>query len=194
MPPTYRRPGLLAIAALTVALATPAPAQTVAEKAKLCASCHGRDGRPADAAVPIIQGQRVDYLIKQLEDYVAGRRDSQIMSSIAESLGSDLAAVAGLIAAAPWPQTSTTTSAEISAVSPVSACSTCHGGDFRGAVVQGEAAPRIRGQSAAYARQTMADMASGQRGNAGIMTAIAQSVDDEQIEAVAAYMAGLGEP
>ncbi|HUC71796.1 MAG TPA: c-type cytochrome, partial [Stellaceae bacterium] len=63
-----------------------APAQSVEAKVQLCASCHGQAGLPSDHTVPIIWGQQAAYLRKQLNDYRSDDRDSQIMSSIAESL------------------------------------------------------------------------------------------------------------
>ena len=46
---------LAALAALVMIL--PAHAEDIAEKATLCASCHGEAGVPVDPKIPVIWGQ-----------------------------------------------------------------------------------------------------------------------------------------
>src|SRR5262249_15965304 len=54
-------PALLVLAAL-LAVVTFANAQSVAEKAQACATCHGENGIPADKSSPVIWGQHQGYL------------------------------------------------------------------------------------------------------------------------------------
>ncbi|MGB0903711.1 MAG: c-type cytochrome, partial [Mangrovicoccus sp.] len=42
--------------------------------ASSCVSCHSADGNPLVAGVPILAGQRQDYLISALKAYAEGRR------------------------------------------------------------------------------------------------------------------------
>lgn len=61
-----------------------------------CQACHRIDGRGTAPNVPNLGGQSEQYLVKQLEDFRAGRRENEQMSIIAESLNdaeiADLAA------------------------------------------------------------------------------------------------------
>lgn len=70
------------------------------------------------------------------------------------------------------------------AVSPRSACHTCHG--LHGAGDSSGAFPRLTGQSAWYLYKQMKDYASGNRRNE-IMSPIAKALTDEQMQDVAAY-------
>jgi cytochrome c553 len=61
-------------------------AASIETTTQLCASCHGEHGLPSDPTVPIIWGQQAAYIQTELNAYRNGDRESQIMSSIAESL------------------------------------------------------------------------------------------------------------
>jgi|ETNmetMinimDraft_26_1059896.scaffolds.fasta_scaffold153782_2 cytochrome c553 len=52
-----------------------------------CAACHGLDGISLVASYPNLKGQKVKYLIKQLEDFRSGARQSpQLMNPVASNL------------------------------------------------------------------------------------------------------------
>lgn len=52
------------------------------EMAKVvCAACHGLDGISLVATYPNLKGQKVKYLIKQLEDFRSGERKSPLLMS-----------------------------------------------------------------------------------------------------------------
>ena len=74
-----------AVLALTALLGTmlPAPlsAETVEEKAQLCAACHGENGIPQQTSTPVIWGQYQGYLYLELRDYKTGARKNDIMAS-----------------------------------------------------------------------------------------------------------------
>ncbi|MFD2206051.1 c-type cytochrome [Kiloniella antarctica] len=54
---------------------TPAPTPTaIPAVGSQCLSCHGEDGRPALADVPIIAGQQPIYLANALRHYKSGQR------------------------------------------------------------------------------------------------------------------------
>lgn len=72
------------------------------------------------------------------------------------------------------------------AVSPRSACHTCHGMD--GAGDSSGAFPRLTGQGAWYSYKQLKDYASGARQNA-VMSPIAKVLTDQQMQDVAAYYA-----
>jgi glucose dehydrogenase len=56
------------------------PAQTIEEKAQLCAACHGENGIPQEKTTPVIWGQYQGYLYLELRDYKSGARKNDIMS------------------------------------------------------------------------------------------------------------------
>lgn len=62
----------LALLAPCAALADDAPA--VPSSVSTCVSCHSADGNPLVAGVPILAGQRQDYLENALKAYRSGYR------------------------------------------------------------------------------------------------------------------------
>ena len=92
-------------AALAAALAvSPALAQTIEEKAQLCAGCHGANGVPTDKSWPVISGQQLGYLYLQLRDFKSGARKSEVMGPLAAALDRDeMMAFAGYFSKQPWP-------------------------------------------------------------------------------------------
>ncbi len=73
-----------------------------ADKAKICASCHGADlNTPTSADIPRLAGQYADYVARALTDYKSGARNNAVMSGQAAKLSAqdiqDLAAyISGL--------------------------------------------------------------------------------------------------
>ena len=65
-----------------------ARADSIEEKAQLCARCHGDKGVPAEQSfpVPVIWGQRAGYLFFELRDFKSGTRKNDAMSVVAPSL------------------------------------------------------------------------------------------------------------
>lgn len=74
--------------ACLAAIAGPAfsDAQAGRELARGCQVCHGLDGAGTNPSIPNIGGQSEMYLVKQLQDFRAGRRDDPQMTIIAEPL------------------------------------------------------------------------------------------------------------
>jgi cytochrome c553 len=72
-----------------------ASAETIAEKAAICAGCHGENGVPQEKTTPVIWGQTEGYLFLQLRDYKRGDRKHEVMTPLAEMLGrTDMLALA----------------------------------------------------------------------------------------------------
>lgn len=180
------------LAALTALLtgAGAAPADLVATKVQLCASCHGTAGSPSDPSVPIIRGQQAAYLKKQLRDYKNGDRDSQIMSSIAESLSdADISAIAASFGGGPWP---TEPRASLpSAPAAIATCKVCHGASLTGTVGPAGPAPRLAGQGAPYLIDTMTAYANGERANSPLMASLMHNLSPADRKALAEYLAAL---
>lgn len=91
-------PGVAAVAA--------EPAQTAPDKIGLCVACHGADGRSRTPAAPHIGGQNEAYLIWALTQYREGRREGDVMSSVAGTLNAaDIEAMAAWYSRQTWPAT-----------------------------------------------------------------------------------------
>jgi len=54
--------------------------------AATCAACHGSDGNSTIETNPKLAGQYESYLIRALQDYRSGARDSAIMAGFATAL------------------------------------------------------------------------------------------------------------
>ena len=95
---------------LTAAIATlallpvAAQAQSIEQKAQLCAVCHGNNGIPQQADHPVIWGQQLGYLFIELRDFKSGARKNDLMSPIAEALDrADLLPLAQYFSQKKWP-------------------------------------------------------------------------------------------
>ena len=67
--------------------ATSGEAKDVEATVKVCATCHGADGKtPLQPAYPKIAGQYKDYLVQSLKDYRSGARKNPIMTGQAAAL------------------------------------------------------------------------------------------------------------
>src|SRR3984957_15900751 len=155
--------------AFALALVIPAAAghaESIEEKAQLCAACHGEDGVPPEQSfpVPIIWGQNLGYLLFQLRDFKSGARKSDVMTPIAQALPhEDLTALAQYFAKKPWPKQREPQSQPQPPADPPArragawmACGSCHQDGFVGGGMQ----PRLAGQERAYLEKTMAEFQS----------------------------------
>lgn len=61
-------------------------ANTGKATAATCAGCHGEDGNSTMPSFPKLAGQHKDYLVKQLQLFKSGLRQSPMMSALAASL------------------------------------------------------------------------------------------------------------
>ena len=66
-------------------------------------------------------------------------------------------------------------------------CAECHFGTYAG----DGTIPRLAGQTVFYLEKTMADFKSGERNNSPAKTALMATFSDEDIRALASYLAGL---
>ena len=173
-----------------------------AARAATCAACHGMDGNSINPQWPSIAGQHESYLRGTLNDFKSGARKDVLMGSQALALSDqDIADLAAHFAA----QTATRRTADPQIAetgerlyrggdkeTSVSACIACHGPAGRGNAPAGY--PSLTGQHAAYTAKQLADYKSGNRvtdGDIQIMRDIVARLNQEQIDAVAAYIQGL---
>lgn len=181
-------------AAALLLLACPAAyAQSIEEKAQLCTACHGESGTPIESVIPGIWGQNAGYLYLQLRDFQKGARKDERMSPVAESLAKeDLLPLAEYFAAKPWPSLNQppSSAADTKIARQIDAeivCTSCHLDHY-----QGDASvPRTGGQQHDYLIKTMLDFRNKTRGNNPGMTDLMNAASEDQLKAMAAYLAGL---
>lgn len=167
-----------------------------------CVSCHGAAGNSTISANPKLAGQHENYIYKQLVDFTTPQRNQPVMTTYAKMLSDadkkNVAAYLGTQKAAPGAAKNKDTidlGKKIYrggiAGKQVAACASCHGAAGNGIPVQ---YPRIAGQHQDYTiaqltqfRSTKADA----RKNSAEMHTIAARMSDDEIAAVADYIAGL---
>jgi cytochrome c553 len=173
---------------IVAALGAPAgAAEAIEAKLQVCTSCHGENGQPIDATIPVIWGQTEYFLVKQLHDYKSGDRENLVMSSFAKRLTqAELRPAAAYLSKKSWPARP----APVAAVSPpdgIAVCQICHQPGFAGALP----APRLAGQSYEYLVEAMRSFAEGDRTNNADMVKIMQELSPAQREAIARYISSL---
>ena len=184
---------LLALCLLPCAGAFAQDAAAGKEKAIVCGACHGVDGISTIAQIPILAGQNARYIYLQLRDFNKKRRQDPMMSPMAANLSAkdmlDLAAYYSL--QKPNRQNARGDAAKIDEgrkIADAALCPMCHLGGFSG---QNEI-PRVAGQHYDYIKKQLLAFKARERTNdAGSMTAYMSDVTNEQIEALAAYIASL---
>ncbi len=195
----------VALAALSLGIA--GPSQAAGDKAHgkqlsaTCAACHGGDGNSFNPEWPKLAGQHANYIVKQLEDFKAGRRKNATMAPMAAPLSAqdreDLAAY--FSSQATKPGTADEKLVERGRLiymggvpaDGVPACAACHGPD--GAGNPAAKFPKLASQHAKYVENQLKNFRSGKRANdAGRMmrNAVAK-MSDADIKAVAQYIQGL---
>lgn len=175
--------------------------------APACVSCHGANGAgQAAAGFPRLAGLNRDYLAKQLRDFKAGTRNNPVMQPFARALSEpEIEALAAYYAGLPAPAALEPPPDEAMLKAGerlaqlgnwnqgVPACYQCHGPDGQGVAVH---FPSIAPQSAAYIAAQLRDWKRGSRRNdpVGLMKAVAERLSDDDIKAVAAYLASRSAP
>jgi cytochrome c553 len=165
----------------------------IAEKAKLCATCHGEQGVPTQKNIPVIWGQNQGYLIFQLRDFKSGARKNDLMSPIAAGIDpNDINAFAAYFSKLKWPnlqqpQAPADVAAKAQATAASVGCPGCHLAYFQG---DGTTA-RLAGQNHDYLLKTMNDFRDKTRGNNPGMSDLMKATSPEDIGALAQYLAGL---
>ena len=188
---------IIALVAVLGASASPpaqaADAEAGRHKAEPCARCHGADGNATIPGTPSLAGQSAWFTHWALIKFRDGRRKDPLMSPPAANLSdADMADLAAYYAAQqPRPRSAPTDAAKISAgrrLTEIHLCTSCHRPDLSGQ----HQVPRLAGQDLeyllrllrAYKAQTAADLE-------GFMTMAAQPLSEEDIEALAHYIATL---
>lgn len=165
----------------------------IADDLEFCASCHGEKGAsPIDEIIPVLAGQHFYYIYVQLKDLSSGMRKNEIMNDIAASYDKkQMKRFAKFFSEQSWPNIEYKTDPKLvsKAESAISAgqCVQCHRGSFEG----DSQIPRIANQNFAYLAKTMKDYKSKSRNNAPAKSSLFLSFKDEDLDALASYLAGL---
>jgi cytochrome c553 len=172
-------------------------AQGTAAGAPPCAQCHAFNGvSDTSGAFPRLAGQSAFYLAGQLRDFASGVRASAIMSPIAKALSpDDIVDVTAYFAGvnAPFLPLKTPNAALVKRGEEFAKaggpdrlhCDNCHGPGGSG---EPPVIPYLAGQYAHYIAFTLQMWQEGFRKNSpDAMEAIAKTLDDQEILAVAAY-------
>jgi cytochrome c553 len=175
------------------AVAQPAPAQPIEEKAQICSACHGEAGIPQEKTTPVIWGQNEGYLYLNLRDFNKGSRKNDQMSPIAADLTKDdMKALAAYFSKLKWPQLQQPSPPKdvsgkaLAAIGSVG-CTSCHLDQFQG---DGTTA-RLAGQQQPYLQQTMLAFRDGSRGNNPGMSDLMKATSPDDIDAISQYVSAL---
>jgi cytochrome c553 len=171
----------------------------------VCLPCHGAGtaGAPAAAGAPTfptLDGQHAAYLEKQLREYKSGKRKSAVMAPVITALKKDQIRTMADHFAKQTPARGAVENSELAGrgkalyeggnrTSGVPACVGCH----QAGGVGYQRYPRLAGQRQAYTIQQLTEFKSGARSNdrAHVMRALAGRLTDDEIKAVAEYLAGM---
>jgi cytochrome c553 len=170
-----------------------AHADTLEEKAAMCAGCHGENGLPQEKTTPVIWGQYQGYLYLQLRDYKRGDRKDDQMTPVVDLLErDDLLALARYFSEKQWPRLGQPAAAADVVTRAQRAngsvgCTGCHQASYIGEGTQ----PRLAGQWREYMQQTMLDFRTRKRGNNPGMSDLMLATSEDDIKAMAEYLAGL---
>lgn len=165
----------------------------------VCAACHGADGNSAIAVNPTLAQQHPEYLVKQLQEFKSGKRNSAVMKGFATMLtDEDMKNIAYWVASKPAKagfakdKDLVTLGERIYrggiADRNIAACAGCHSPNGAGIPAQ---YPRLSGQHADYTVAQLNTFRDGSRANSQQMTQVAAKLNDKEIKAVADYIAGL---
>ena len=185
---------LLPVLSLVLLLLAPWPAEAAEldDTVALCTSCHGEKGMPVEPDMPILWGQEFYYIYVQLKDYKAARRYSEIMNDVVADLSrAEMKAISQYFSQRPWPSTGFRSTGDDVAKGETAAnaglCYQCHIGNYVGA----SGVPRLAGQQFGYLERTMLEFKNKIRMNSPAKASLLATFDDDDIEALARYLAGL---
>ena len=173
-----------------------------------CGECHDLDGVAPNGHFPNLAAQKPSYLRKQMDDFRAGRRGNdhgQMGTSAGEATGATLDRIIAYFAGLPPPPASPLSGLDRKAAARaallveagsradhIPPCVNCHSVHPKRAFD----APWLEAQQAGYLVKELEDFRSGARANDpdGAMGKIASVLSDDDIAALAQYLASLPRP
>jgi cytochrome c553 len=176
-----------------------------AKKAAVCFACHGANGVSVAPTFPRLAGQRAEYLYHRLVSFKrADPKDpyysvSPMTPNVASLSDTDMRDLATYFSSQTPPATAAAAAApgRGEAARGIAPCQGCHGAEAGGPSISTgpyAAYPSLRGQ---YAPYLIARLTSFHKNlphdttNDFIMGGVAQTLDDESIQAIAAWLSSL---
>jgi cytochrome c553 len=163
-------------------------------KAELCAGCHGENGVSTTENIPSLAGQQDQFIQWQLVFFRAGTRKNEQMQPIIEQIDNgDIrnlgAYFASLTPAKPLPDKDPDLSRKGAQAAAGRRCANCHTESYAGT----KGVARLAGQREEYLSKALHDYKSGLRsgGSMAAMADVAYPLNDEEITALAHYLAHL---
>ena len=191
------RSALIGMLAVALAGALPAHAAddaAIKEKVTVCAGCHGENGISQTENIPSLAGQPDQYIQWQLVFFRAGSRKNEQMQPIVEGLSNeDIRNLGAYFSALTPPKAPKDDNPDLSKKGAQASvgrrCASCHTDSFAGT----KAVARIADQREEYLVKALHDYKSSQRvgGGQAVMADVAYPLSDEEIEALAHYLAHL---
>ncbi|SDT27550.1 Cytochrome c553 [Bradyrhizobium canariense] len=165
------------------------------EKAEICAGCHGDNGISQTENIPSLAGQQDQFIQWQLVFFRGGARKNEQMQPIAEQISNEDIRILGAYFASLTPPKNAKPddNPDLSKKGAQAAvgrrCASCHTDSYAGT----KAVARLAGQREEVLVKALHDYKSGVRtGGAGAaMTDVAYPLSDEEITALAHYLAHL---
>ena len=172
------------------------------DKVATCAACHGQDGNSMVGLWPSLAGQNVNYLVRQLQHIISGKRPiTEMIGSLDNFAQEDLEDIAAFYAS----QNNAIGQAASDKVElgrklyysgslekGVPACTACHSPKGKGNSPAGY--PLLSGQQSDYIAKALKNYRTGERNNdesSQMMMAIAYKLDDVEIDALSSFINGL---
>lgn len=200
--------GILFWTASSLSLAAPPPIVTQGKGAAIsCASCHGMEGAGNSAAgYPALAQMPAAYFSKQIADFKSGTRNHPVMTPIAKAMTQEDADAAANYYATQPRQQSPSAPADAGLVARgeklanngawdrgIPACFKCHAAGGTGVAPW---FPPLAGQHVNYTLSQLEAWKKGTRNNdpLQLMKVVAEKLSDDEMRAVAAYVATLGNP
>lgn len=177
----------LALCALFAGAAQAADVGAGKAKSAACQSCHGPVGVSSGPLWPSLAGLNAGYIEGQLVKFRSGMRDDPVMRPIAEELGdADMQNLAAYFSSLQGKSAGGDPALAKLGKDKAGMCLGCHGNNAQGVGM----APKLAGQQPKYLAKQLTDFKKGAR-KAPQMNAMAQSLSDDDIKALAAYLASL---
>ena len=186
--------------ALSIVVAVPAAAADLAagkEKAELCAGCHGENGISQTENIPSLAAQPDLFVQWQLVFFRSGTRKNEQMQPIVEQISNEDirnlgAYFASLVPPKPLPDDNPDLSRKGAQAAAGRRCASCHTDSYAGT----KAVARVAGQREEYLLKALRDYKSGARSGGGMaaMAEVAYPLSEEEITALAHYLAHLDVP
>jgi cytochrome c553 len=157
------------------------------QKAATCLGCHGPKGKSSNAQWPNLAAQQSPYIVNQLNAFKTGTRNNPMMQSMAANLSDDdINNLAAYYSSQPSVSAGGDPNLAKSGQTKASMCLGCHGASAEG---NGQF-PRLAGQHPDYLVKQLSSFKEGVR-KSGHMQAIAGTLSEEDMKALAAYFGSL---